>query len=92
VFSNFPQFLNLNFVNQFNSSKVAPAAAALSSSSGGLFDPEKIALLGQRSSTTAGEAPTGNPDWDVASMLMANTGSSAATYTVSNPSAFSIVG
>jgi len=99
VFSNFPQFLNLSFVGLFNgsgssmvaSSGVLSAAAATSTQAGGLFDPEKIALLGQGPSTTVAEAPTGNPVGALASLFMA-TSSSAASPTVGNLTTFSILG
>jgi hypothetical protein len=44
LISNFPQFLNSSFLGLFNVTSMT-ASAASTSFSGGLFDPEKIALL-----------------------------------------------
>ena len=97
AFSNFPRFLNVSFVGLFNgtargSSKMAAAAVTsnLAGQSGGLFDPVKIALLGQGSRTTVEQVPTGNPVGALASLLMAS--SSAAATAVGNLSMFSIIG
>jgi hypothetical protein len=83
VVSNFSQFLNSSFLDLFNVSSTV-ASAASTSSSGGLFSPEKIALLDQESSTLA--EPTGKGD--LALMLM----KSASIATAPNASRFSVIG
>lgn len=84
LISNFPQFLNSSFLGLFNGTSTV-ASAATANFSGGLFDPEKIALLGQGTLSMA--EPTGNPIGALASMLM----TSSPTSAVSNSTRFSII-